>query len=654
MNIDRDTALLIAKGADPANYFEKAPKKVQGRDSYICPCGNGSGKDGTGFHEDPARPGKYHCFVCGTDGDILDFIGKQQNLTGGDLFRYVYEREGITAGSPLRVEEIDKTPENEPIKPLRELTTYQQAISEVLPYLKDRGISEDTARRFKLGYCPDIYFKDGYSAALIIPTSDHSYVARNLAPDAKQRYTASKGERYPFNIGVLDQLKPSDHLYITEGEIDALSIIELGHNAIGLAGANNMLYDKLKQIEDKPRILISMDNDDAGRKKSAQLAEDLTALGIDNNIIDLTGGYNDPNDLLRYNRAELQRILNLGVELVQEQRSKEHQKTSAGANIDQFLEAVQDGVYIPVSTTGYHHLDEALGGGLYWGLYVLGAISSLGKTTYLLQMMDQIAEQGQDALIFSLEMSRHELIAKSISRETFKHTQANKLDRSNAKDSRDITNKLRQEDFDATDRKVLQQGIENYRAYANNLYITEGQGDITVKQIRKAISDHIEITGKRPVVLIDYLQLIAPINDRWSERQNMDHAISNLRIIARDLMVPIIAVSSVSRGNYGNQEASISSFKESGGIEYGADTALILQFTKRVNDGKKDPKKHELDKHERNEKRKTPREVEVVIVKNRNGITGDTINYLYYPKYNHFVEKIPAFDIKRDDIVKRV
>jgi replicative DNA helicase len=56
--------------------------------------------------------------------------------------------------------------------------------------------------------------------------------------------------------------------------------------------------------------------------------------------------------------------------------------------------------------------------GLYEGLYIVGAMSSLGKTTFVTQIGDQIANNGTDVLIFSLEMSRYELMAKSISRLT--------------------------------------------------------------------------------------------------------------------------------------------------------------------------------------------------------------------------------------------
>ena len=64
--------------------------------------------------------------------------------------------------------------------------------------------------------------------------------------------------------------------------------------------------------------------------------------------------------------------------------------------------------------TGYANLDDEMI--LYPGLYVLGAISSLGKTTFAHQLADQLSEQGNHVLYFSLEQSRLELISKGISR----------------------------------------------------------------------------------------------------------------------------------------------------------------------------------------------------------------------------------------------
>src|SRR5699024_976856 len=81
-----------------------------------------------------------------------------------------------------------------------------------------------------------------------------------------------------------------------------------------------------------------------------------------------------------------------------------------------FLERIDRSVNEPPIPTGFKQLDEILDGGIREGLHVLGAISSLGKTTLAMQIADQIAQYGEDVLIFSLETGTNELIAKSVSR----------------------------------------------------------------------------------------------------------------------------------------------------------------------------------------------------------------------------------------------
>ena len=72
--------------------------------------------------------------------------------------------------------------------------------------------------------------------------------------------------------------------------------------------------------------------------------------------------------------------------------------------MDAFRAYIEKQATRPALKTGFSKLDEALDGGLYDGLYVIGAVSSLGKTAFCMQMADQLAMQGRDVLIFSLEM----------------------------------------------------------------------------------------------------------------------------------------------------------------------------------------------------------------------------------------------------------
>lgn len=305
-------------------------------------------------------------------------------------------------------------------------------------------------------------------------------------------------------------------------------------------------------------------------------------------------------------------------------------QTSAAAYLQSFINEIADNVNTPCISTGFNNLDNALDGGFYEGLYFIGAVSSLGKTTFITQIGDQIAKSGEDVLIFSLEMSKFELMAKSISRNTFINVQKNKDKLQNAKTARGITVGKRYQYYDKEEKRLICNSIKDYKKYAENIYITEGVGSIGAEQIRKKIKKHINITGRKPVVIVDYLQILAPHNERATDKQNIDKAILELKRISRDHKIAIIAISSLNRVNYHNS-VSMESFKESGTIEYSCDVLIGLQMegvSEKSNFGITEAAK-----------RKNPRDVELVILKNRNGEVGNKIGYSYYPLFNFFAEK---------------
>ena len=142
-------------------------------------------------------------------------------------------------------------------------------------------------------------------------------------------------------------------------------------------------------------------------------------------------------------------------------------------------------------------------------------------------------------------------------------------------------------------------------------------------------------TRRRPVVVLDYLQIMQPAEMRADVRVNTDANVKGLKRASRDYNIPIIAISSINRENYQN-EMKMSSFKESGGIEYGADVLLGLQL--------KGAGTSDFDVEAA--KGKDPREIELKIIKNRNGIANKKIQYMYFPKFNYINE--------RDEIVKNL
>ena len=111
----------------------------------------------------------------------------------------------------------------------------------------------------------------------------------------------------------------------------------------------------------------------------------------------------DANDFFRGNREAFAQQLLQNAEAVtsetavsQTAERSAHETFSGAFRLSDFLDRIRGHNADEAIPTGFAQLDTELDGGLYAGLYVLGAVSSLGKTTFLLQTADQIAEAGTD------------------------------------------------------------------------------------------------------------------------------------------------------------------------------------------------------------------------------------------------------------------
>lgn len=313
---------------------------------------------------------------------------------------------------------------------------------------------------------------------------------------------------------------------------------------------------------------------------------------------------------------------------------KKYLETSAAHHINALMGEIAASADTPATPTGFTGLDEALDGGLYEGLYVIGAISSLGKTTFIMQVADQIAQRGHDVLVFSLEMSRFELMAKSISRLTLENCNGST---GNAKTTRGILAGARRKHYNAEEKALINRSMSDYAEYAQNIYIHEGIGTIGAEQIKEQAKKHIEHTGHRPVVIVDYLQIISPVDMRASDKQNTDRAVLELKRLSRDKKIPVIAVSSFNRDNY-TAPVNLASFKESGAIEYSSDILLGLQLAGMDELSQSEGKRADTIRSIEQMKAAEPRKAQLKILKNRNGKIGISLYYDYYPMFNMFRE----------------
>lgn len=661
--MDRANAKEQIKTKEP-DFLEKARQKVNGHISYICPnCGNGSGSSGDGIALDPHNSitKRYKCFVCGLNEDIIGLWKIYSGITDDrKAFNSLYEYYGLTVESePISYKnfktEYQKQAKNERYthdnihtnvythtqlgENSGNIYYYKTCMNRIkeIDYLKKRGISEALASKYMLGF--DTNYSKGTGGkvwkALIIPTGKSSYVARNidLKAEKKDRYRKNGASQIYLKKTLTEASSP---IFVVEGELDALSIIEVGGEAIGLGSTAN--YRQLLQILKKKKpvqpLILALDNDEDGEKTTQILATELTTLNISFYRYNPYGEAKDANGALIASREsfteEVRRAVeecNSAEEEELEAQKEEYLKTSTAYQLQSFINGIAESVNTPYISTGFTELDNVLDGGLYEGLYIMGAISSLGKTTLALQIADQIAEAGKDVLIFSLEMARSELIAKSISRLTLLDVLQNNGSIQDAKTTRGITTGSRYKNYSQTERKLIDRATTAYGSYAKNIYIHEGIGDIGVQQVREDVKKHILFTGKKPVVLIDYVQILAPADIRATDKQNTDKAVLELKRLSRDFKIPVIGISSFNRANY-SEAVKMDAFKESGSLEYGSDLLIGLQL--RGAGGKN------FDANEA--KKKNPREIELVVLKNRNGATGKTLNYEYYPLFNYFKE----------------
>jgi replicative DNA helicase len=140
----------------------------------------------------------------------------------------------------------------------------------------------------------------------------------------------------------------------------------------------------------------------------------------------------------------------------------------------------------------------------------------------------------------------------------------------------------------------------------------------------------------KPVVFVDYLQIITPASERTSDKQNIDRAVTTMKRMSREFDIPVILISSLNRDGY-TTPVSYTSFKESGCIEYSADVIMGLNL-QEVHEIQSITKITEKQSRLDAAKRKLPRDVELVILKNRNGSPWVSIPFQYFARFNYFEE----------------
>lgn len=629
-----------------ADILQPAPKKLGKQPTYICPlCGSGSGKTGTGITEIPDNPTVLHCFACQFSGDIFKFYQKEHGCDFPEAFNALCDRLGIVidgkadpqrqrTAQPAQSKPVAADPQQDFTDYYSKVCNYTELPESATTYLQGRGISTETAKQFHMG------FDNGF---VIIPVSKHFYIARNTNTAAEFRYKNPKSAHVEiFNTAALynENEKP---VFITEGIFDALSIIEAGAEAVSLNGTGNVpnLLQILKSKKTKNVIILAGDNDKPGLKATAELAAGLRELNIPFIVENVSGQHKDANEALTANKYQF-------VEAVE----KAQRNICKPDNIQAYLRGAfkTDTDELKAQSnrkTWFENIDNEAGS-IYAGLYVLGGLSAVGKTTFASQLADQMAAHGEHVLFFSMEQSRHEMVSKSLARSTAQ------LDMVTALTSLQIRT-------GQTNNTLATAGKGYANSVADRLSIIEGNFGCTVSYIKEYTEKYIKQNSVAPVVFIDYLQVIQPDIDPQTKRkptdpkQIIDQNMLQLKRMSRTLHVPIFVLSSINRSNY-QQAIAFESFMQSAGIEFTADVVWGLQLAV-IHDDIFAKENKTAEKREKIEqaKKKMPRDIELVCLKNRFG-NNYAVQFTYYQKYDYFVpaespEPKPGIDLSQYNIV---
>ncbi|MEK3945010.1 replicative DNA helicase [Paenibacillus sp. FSL H3-0310] len=254
--------------------------------------------------------------------------------------------------------------------------------------------------------------------------------------------------------------------------------------------------------------------------------------------------------------------------------------------------------------TGYTDLDQMTAGLQKGDLMIVAARPSVGKTAFALNIAQNVAVRSKETVaIFSLEMSAPLLVQRMVSAEV-------NLDASTLR-----TGSMREDDWN---KLSVAAGILG----ESNLFIDD-PAVITVHEIR-AKCKRLKKEKGLGLIVIDYLQLIqgrGSKNGSENRQQEVSEISRTLKQIARELDVPVIALSQLSRGVEQRQDKRpmMSDLRESGSIEQDAD---IVSFLYRDDYYNQDSEKKNI--------------IEVIIAKQRNGPTG-TVELVFLKNFNKFV-----------------
>jgi len=293
--------------------------------------------------------------------------------------------------------------------------------------------------------------------------------------------------------------------------------------------------------------------------------------------------------------------------------------------------------------TGFKSLNEKTSGFGKGDLVIIAARPAMGKTALVLNMALKAIERNEGVAFFSLEMPAEQLMLRLLAAKTSIPLQSLRVG-------------------DLRDEQWSQLAAATDDISKRKLFVDDG-GYATIHQVRSKLrklkSQHPEIS----VAVIDYLQLMSG-DGKEGRQQEVSEISRGLKQLARELQIPIVALSQLNRGleNRDNKRPMLSDLRESGAIEQDADIILFVyrgtiykqsELKEKIEKAKSEGQAENIQKYQQAYDELNGRqddETELIIGKQRNGPTG-TVKLSFQKRFTRFVDATiaPAFEIEYED-----
>ena len=666
---------ILKKYLTPAKNI--SPDEKSG---YCCIfCGSGTGEHGTGavtVYGDHAKCYSANCGRIIRNTDIAAYCLGLSDTTGENFFKvaeFLTQELGITyveSEEPSRnfsISKIEnkKNEEVEKAEPSKKdyEKFYKYAQSRLAEFISSicgswRGLSLEDLKAVRAGF-NEREIEGAKIQSIILPHNDFSYFERSITDKpqkVKQHHGRPKVIYNPYEV-----LNSGRKILIVEGEIDCITIHKFGYPCLALGGAAEInllmktLATEFNGEVNKPKFIVMFDNNDGGKgqEAAAELIRKLRESKYEavNFILSPKLRY-DANEFLQKDSVALSERLaeiydfaekelsELADEMKLEEEKQENEELGTRLEFffqHKFWEKVSRNRKYEELQTGFFNLDERQE--FEAGIYTIGAPPSLGKTSFLWQLLEQMAGQSKEerkmhCVFVSYEMSEEVLFSKSLARGVFELSQ--NRNEYFMEGERLTATQIRKGNLGGKDNQWaedVETVLKEYQKSEMDLRVLDlSQTPLEIDDLIKRLEKIASLVPSQDLLIfgVDYLQRI-PNKNQDTAKGAVDYAMLELKKLTQKTNSIIFLISSYNRNSY-KIETGFEAFKESGAIEYGSDVMFALQLYYLDEKGKPSTSQADFDQA----KMKQPRPMILKCLKNRYG-NDYKIYFNYYSATETFV-----------------